>query len=207
MNSRRCWHWLTLGALMLAAGLSLDVLWIHARVALAQLRLGRPRRLRLWISKAPIAWLGVPTRHRAGPRGDTAGHRSSARHNTAQRTVARRAMATPREPEHDDSRIHAERGNQCRSARSDLVIGGRSSLPWNVPMRRLFPPSATFASAHANPWCFLSRLRRRLSRCNGELLPGFFMLTQCRDSAYRRQRKQHRRYAQPMAVRMAAISA
>lgn len=38
---RRLWRWLLVGTLMLAAGLGLDAVWIHARAALAQLLHGR----------------------------------------------------------------------------------------------------------------------------------------------------------------------
>jgi len=39
--SHTCHHWLMVGSLMLAAGLGLDAVWIHARVALAQWLSGR----------------------------------------------------------------------------------------------------------------------------------------------------------------------
>ena len=41
MKRSKCYRWLMIGALMLAAGLGLDGLWIHAKAALAQLLLAR----------------------------------------------------------------------------------------------------------------------------------------------------------------------
>ncbi|HZX69364.1 MAG TPA: class GN sortase [Rhodanobacter sp.] len=73
MKGIRGWRWLMFGALMLAAGLGLDGVWIHAKAALAQLLLGRAwtrsdhgreaRRPWPWADMAPIARLSVPRLH------------------------------------------------------------------------------------------------------------------------------------------------
>lgn len=73
MKQRRLSRWLMFGALMLAAGLGLDGIWIHAKAALAQLLLGRAwarsdqgrevRRPWPWADMAPIARLRVPRLH------------------------------------------------------------------------------------------------------------------------------------------------
>lgn len=73
MKRRRGWRWLMFGALVLAAGLGLDGVWIHAKAALAQLLLGRawarsdhgrePRRPWPWADMAPMARLSVPRLH------------------------------------------------------------------------------------------------------------------------------------------------
>ncbi len=70
MKRRRCWRWLMFGVLILAAGLGLDGVWIHAKAALAQLLLERAwvrsehgreaRRPWPWADMAPIARLSVP---------------------------------------------------------------------------------------------------------------------------------------------------
>ena len=70
MKPRGIYRWLMFGALMLAAGLGLDGVWIHAKAALAQLLLGRAwlrsdhgrdaRRPWPWADMAPIARLSVP---------------------------------------------------------------------------------------------------------------------------------------------------
>ena len=70
MKRSKCYRWLMIGALMLAAGLGLDGLWIHAKAALAQLLLARAwarsdhgREARPpwpWADMAPIARLSVP---------------------------------------------------------------------------------------------------------------------------------------------------
>ena len=70
MKRRGAYHWLMFGALMLAAGLCLDGVWIHAKAALAQLLLARARvrsdhgrearRPWPWADMAPIARLSVP---------------------------------------------------------------------------------------------------------------------------------------------------
>ena len=74
MKRRRGWRWLMFAALMLAAGLGLDGIWIHAKAALAQLLLGRAwarsdhgrevRRPWPWADIAPVARLSVPRLHR-----------------------------------------------------------------------------------------------------------------------------------------------
>ncbi|MEO9079832.1 MAG: class GN sortase [Rhodanobacter sp.] len=73
MKRQRYWRWFMVGALMLAAGLGLDGLWIHAKAALAQLLLARAwtrsdhgrevRRPWPWADLAPIARLSVPRLH------------------------------------------------------------------------------------------------------------------------------------------------
>ena len=75
MKRRRVYRWLMFGALMLAAGLGLDGLWIHAKAALAQLLLARAwvrsdhgRHARRpwpwpWADMAPIARLSAPRLH------------------------------------------------------------------------------------------------------------------------------------------------
>lgn len=73
MKRQRFWRWLMLAALMLAAGLGLGGLWIHAKAALAQLLLARAwtrsdhgretRRPWPWADIAPIARLIVPRLH------------------------------------------------------------------------------------------------------------------------------------------------
>lgn len=70
MKRRQVWRGLMFGALMLAAGLGLDGLWIHAKAALAQMLLARAwarsdhgrlaRRPWPWADIAPIARLSVP---------------------------------------------------------------------------------------------------------------------------------------------------
>ena len=82
------------------------------------------------------------------------------------RAAALYGAGTPHQPEHGLPSIISAGGNQCQGTRSHPVIGEHSSLPWNVPVQRPPYPCATLASARANRWCFLSRLRRRLTRCS-----------------------------------------
>ncbi len=73
MMTRRAWRWLMFGACMMAAGLGLGGLWIHAKAALAQVLLARAwaqsdhgRRTQRpwpWADIAPIARLRVPRLH------------------------------------------------------------------------------------------------------------------------------------------------
>ena len=73
MKQRQGWRWLMFAALMLAAGLGLDGIWIHAKAALAQLLLGRAwtrshhgreaQRPWPWADITPIARLSVPRLH------------------------------------------------------------------------------------------------------------------------------------------------
>ena len=70
MIRRRAWRGLMFGALMVAAGLGLDGVWIHAKAALAQVLLERawarsdhgrlPQRPWPWADIAPVARLRVP---------------------------------------------------------------------------------------------------------------------------------------------------
>ncbi|KQZ79724.1 hypothetical protein ASD55_03285 [Rhodanobacter sp. Root561] len=70
MIRQRAWRWLMFGALMLAAGLGLDGVWIHAKAALAQVLLERAwarsdhgrlaQRPWPWADIAPLARLRVP---------------------------------------------------------------------------------------------------------------------------------------------------
>ncbi|MFC5524523.1 class GN sortase [Rhodanobacter ginsengisoli] len=70
MKRRQAWRWLMFGALMLAAGLGLDGIWIHAKAALAQVLMARAwarsdhgrvtQRPWPWADIAPIARLSVP---------------------------------------------------------------------------------------------------------------------------------------------------
>ncbi|EIL93474.1 class GN sortase [Rhodanobacter spathiphylli] len=73
MIRQRAWRALMFGALMLAAGLGLDGVWIHAKAALAQLLLERAwarsdhgrlaQRPWPWADIAPLARLRVPRLH------------------------------------------------------------------------------------------------------------------------------------------------
>jgi sortase A len=70
MSPHQAWRWLMFAALLLAAGLGLSGVWIHAKAALAQLLLQRAwigsdhgRRMQRpwpWADIAPIAQLSVP---------------------------------------------------------------------------------------------------------------------------------------------------
>jgi sortase A len=73
MMTRKAWRWLMFGACLLAAGLGLSGIWIHAKAALAQVLLTRAwvqsdhgrqtRRPWPWADIAPIALLSVPRLH------------------------------------------------------------------------------------------------------------------------------------------------
>ncbi len=72
--TRKTWRWLMFGACVMAAGLGLSGIWIHAKVALAQVLLARawvqsdhgrrPERPWPWADIAPIARLRVPRLHK-----------------------------------------------------------------------------------------------------------------------------------------------
>ena len=73
MMTRKAWRWLMFGAWVMAAGLGLSGIWIHAKAALAQVLLARAwaqsdhgRRTERpwpWADIAPIARLSVPRLH------------------------------------------------------------------------------------------------------------------------------------------------
>lgn len=73
MMTRKAWRWLMFGAWVMAAGLGLSGIWIHAKAALAQVLLAsawaqsdhgrRTERPWPWADIAPIARLSVPRLH------------------------------------------------------------------------------------------------------------------------------------------------
>ena len=73
MKTRKAWRWLMFGACVMAAGLGLSGIWIHAKAALAQVLLARAwvqsdhgrqtKRPWPWADIAPIARLSVPRLH------------------------------------------------------------------------------------------------------------------------------------------------